>query len=178
MSTFKSLAMAKHPLERIWTTTRDSLAEVVAYLPDIDQVSVMSRSEGPDGTVSLVNRWKAKVSIPAALAGVIRPEMLMWTDYAEWDPREHVCRFRIETGFFPDRVQCSGVSRYEPAMGGRGTRVSFEGDFKVSAKGIPGVPALLEGTVSKGIEAFVSALIPGNLRKVVEGVERYLDARG
>jgi hypothetical protein len=104
--------------------------------------------------------------------------MLSWTDHAVWVPSEHVCRFRIETRFFPDRVRCTGTTRYEAAMGGRGTRVSFHGELTVSAKGLPGVPAFLEDTVAKGIETFVVALIPNNLRKVVEGVGRYLDAGG
>jgi hypothetical protein len=174
VSEFKSLAMAKHPRDRVWSATRDALPGVVPYLDDVESIVVASRTEGPDGTVAIVNEWRAKASIPAALASVIKPEMLAWTDHAVWDPREHVCRFRVETRFFPDRVRCSGATRYEPAMGGRGTRVSFSGTIEVSPRGLPGVPAFLEATVAKGIEAFVAALIPQNLRKVVEGVEAYL----
>src|SRR4051812_30278992 len=120
MSEFKSLAMAKHPLESVWSTTRDSLPSVAPYLDDIERVVVESRTEHPDGTIAIVNQWQAKAAIPAALAAVIKPEMLAWTDHAVWDPRDHVCRFRIETRFFPDRVRCSGTTRYEAAMGGRG----------------------------------------------------------
>jgi hypothetical protein len=176
MTDFKSLVMAKHPRDRVWSATRDARPSVVPYLDDIERIVVESRTEGADGTISIVNQWRAKAKIPPALAAVIKPEMLAWTDHAVWDPREHACRFRIETRFFPDRVRCSGTTSYEVAMGGRGTRVSFSGKIQVIAKGLPGVPAFLEETVSSGIEAFVAALIPGNLRKVVDGVAAYLTA--
>ncbi len=177
MSEFKSVAMAKHPRDRVWSVTRDALSEVVPYLDDIERVLVESRTEGTGGTVAIVNQWKAKAAIPTPLTSIIKPDMLCWTDRAVWDPRDHVCSFRIETRFFPDSVRCTGVTRYEVAMGGRGTRVSFRGSLEVSAKGLPGVPAFLEPTVSKGVETFVAALIPNNLRKVVDGVEAYLAAQ-
>lgn len=178
MSAFRGMAMARQPVERVFATARDALPEVAKYLDDVERIVVVERAELPDGSVRLVNRWTARARIPAALSAVVRPEMLTWIDRATWDPHDHVCRFGIEMGFFPDRVRCTGASRYEPAMGGRGTRVSFEGELVVMATGLPGVPAFLEAAVSKGIEAFVSALIPGNLRKVVDGVVRYLDGMG
>ena len=175
MTAFKSVAMVRHPVEEVWKTLRDDLPSVVPYLDDVASITQEDRAEHPDGTVRLVNRWKASTAIPAAVKGVIKPEMLTWLDRAEWDPKLHVCSYKIETAFFADRVRCAGTSRYEPAMGGRGTRVTFEGEIHLSAKGLPGVPGFLEGTVAKGVEAFVAALIPNNLRKVVEGVGEYLE---
>ncbi len=61
-------------------------------------------------------------------------------------------------------------------MGGRGARGSFDGELTVDTRGMPGLPSVLQGTVQKGIEAFVVALVPSNLRKVVDGVARFLDA--
>jgi len=45
---------------------------------------------------------------------------------------------------------------------------------------LPGVPAVLEDTVSKAIEFFVSVLVPQNFRKIAQAVGGLLDseARG
>jgi hypothetical protein len=176
MTSFQSTAMVRHPFERVWATTRDALPEVAAFLDDIERIEVLERVEDADGTVRLTNQWRAKVQVPAALAGVIRPDMLTWIDHAVYSPVDRVCRFRIETRFFPDRVRCTGTTRYQPAMGGRGARVSFDGELIVDTRGLPGLPSVLQATVQKGIEAFVVALVPSNLRKVVDGVARFLDA--
>lgn len=178
MSEFKSVAMVRHRVDSVWETTRDALPHLVPYFDDVDQIVVERRTEQPDGRIEIVNRWRAKAAIPSSLSAIVRPEMLAWTDRALWDSRDRTCRFRIDTIFLPDRVRCSGTSRYEEAMGGRGTRVTFHGNLEVSARQLPGVPSVLEGVIARGIEAFVTAMIPGNLRKITEGVARHLDARG
>ena len=40
---------------------------------------------------------------------------------------------------FADRVDCVGVTRYEEAMGGRGTRIVLEGELDVATGKLPGV---------------------------------------
>ena len=105
MSEFKSLAIAKYLRADVWAAMRDALCDVAPHLGDIERIVVESREERADGTLYVVNRWHAKAPIPAALSSLIKPEMLAWTDHALWDPREHVCRFRIEPAFFPDRAR-------------------------------------------------------------------------
>jgi hypothetical protein len=62
-------------------------------------------------------------------------------------------------------------------MGGRGTRITFETDIELQTRDLPGVPAVLEGTVSKAIESFVAVLIPQNFRKVAQAVGGLLDMK-
>jgi hypothetical protein len=174
MKPFKTFAMVKHPVDVVYATVRDRLAELVPLLGDVDAVTTESREDGPGGTVRLVNRWKARADVPAALSSVIRPDMLAWLDRAEWREAERACHWRIEPLFAPDRTQCEGVTRYEPAMGGRGTRITFDGGIAVTAKGLPGVPAMLEGVVAGGIESLVTTLVPRNFQKLAGAVEKLL----
>jgi hypothetical protein len=167
MKEFKSLVVVPQPPERLWTAVRDRLQELVPLLDDIDAVTVESRETKPDGTVHIVNSWRARPPIPAALAAALRPEMLSWTDRAEWRADGRECRWRIEPHFYPERTRCRGVTLYEAAMAGRGTRVTFVGTLEVSAANLAGVPAFLEEITARAIESFVTSMIPRNFQKLV-----------
>lgn len=173
----KSICVLKHPREKVWVAIRDRLPEIVQLLEDIEGVTVQSRDEGADKTVRLVNVWHAKPQLPAIVASYIKPEMLAWTDRAEYRTETFICHWKLEPHFFTDRIECSGCTRYEPAMGGRGTRVTFEADFHLFTKALPGVPTLLEGAVAKGVETFMTALVPRNFRKLMDALEKSLEHR-
>ncbi len=163
-----SVSVLKHPLESVWVTIRDRLPEVVPLLDDIESVTVESRKEFPDGQVHLVNIWKANPKLPAIVKGYIKTEMLAWTDRAEYRQQSHECVWKMEPHFLAERIKCSGVTRYEPAMGGRGTRVTFESDLVLSLHNLAGVPSILEGPIANAVELFVAALLPKNFRKLLE----------
>jgi hypothetical protein len=175
MKPFKTMAMLQWPRSQVWSTVRDSMPELVPYLDDIESISVQERAAGQD-SIQLTNLWRAKAQIPAALSALIRPEMLAWTDRAEWREADYSCHFDIEPHFAKDNISCRGVARYEEAMAGRGTRILFEGTLDVDARGWPAVPSLLAGTISAAAEAFVTALIPRNFLKLGQAVNRYLQA--
>jgi len=168
MKPFSTVEIVKAPVEEMWRAIRDRLDELVPHLDDIRSVTVEHREELPDGTVNLVNLWRAKANIPAVLNAVIKPEYLAWTDRASWKQATRECAWQIELHFHRERTRCHGMTKLEPALGGKGTRVTFAGEFSMNAKGMKGVPSMLESTVEKGVEAFVTSLIPGNFRKLVQ----------
>jgi len=173
----KSVSIVKHPCAEVWTTIRDRLPEVIPFIEDMESVTVQSREEAADGTVRLVNIWKARPKLPAIVTRYIKPEMLAWTDRAEYRVKYLECSWRTEPHFFSDRIKCAGTTRYESAMGGRGTRVTFEGDLELCLHNLPGVPAIFEGSLARGVETFVTALIPKNFRNLIEAVGHLLDGR-
>ena len=168
MKHFRTVEIVKAPPAEIWRAIRDRLDELVPHLPEIRSVTVEHRDELPDGTVNLVNLWRAQANIPAVLNSVIKPEYLAWTDRAKWNLAKLECTWQIEMHFHRERTRCHGSTIFEPALGGRGTRVTFAGEFNMNAKGMKGIPSLLESTVETGIEAFVTSLIPSNFRKLVQ----------
>lgn len=167
MKEFKTVAVVKHPRSVVWTIIRDRMADLAPMLTDIDAIVVQSRAEEPTGTVRLVNLWRAKAPIPASLASVITPDMLAWLDRAEWQPDTWECHWQIQPHFFADRIRCNGVTRYEEAMGGRGTRLTFHGHLDVVASNIPGLSMM--------IESFAIGLIPKNFQKLTHAVSQQLE---
>mgnify|MGYP006274130707 CR=1 FL=1 len=166
MKTFKTVAVLKHPRPLVWNAIRDHLDELAPLLGDIKAVQTESRTEIPMG-VQLVNVWRAQVPIPETLSSLIKPDMLAWTDHAEWRRDCWECHWQIEPHFFSDRIHCVGITRYEEAMAGRGTRLTFQGDLDVMATPIPGSTAL--------IESFTTRLIPRNFQKLAKAVSQHLD---
>ncbi|HEX4136320.1 MAG TPA: SRPBCC family protein [Bryobacteraceae bacterium] len=174
MKTFHTLEIVKAPLDEVWRAIRDRLDELVPHLDDVQSVVVEHREELPDGSVRLINLWRGKANIPAVLNSVIKPELLAWTDRAVWNLSTRECAWQIEMHFDRERTKCRGVTKFEPAIGGKGTRVTFSGEFAMNAKGMRGVPAFLESTVEAGVEAFVTSLIPRNFRKLVQAAGNVL----
>jgi len=176
MKTFRTLAIVKHPRSLVWTTVRDHLPELVPHLADIAHVDIQSRDESADGIIRLVNSWRADTQIPALFKSVVAPEMLSWTDRAEWRPDTWECRWQIQPHFVTGGAQCTGVTRYEVAMAGRGTRLVYEGDLDLSTARVAGVPALVTSVSVTAIEEFIAGLIPRNFQKLAQAVNHYLQS--
>jgi hypothetical protein len=176
LKSFKSIQIVKIPVEDAWVAIRDRLGELVPYLDEIESVAVQERSVMPENAILLVNLWQAKAKFPAVLSAVIKSDMLMWTDRATWHEKNHECAWQIELHFAPDRTRCTGLTTFEPAIGGRGTRITFAGEFSLNAKGLPGVPSILESTVAAAAESFVTSLIPGNFRKLAMAAETLVNS--
>lgn len=163
--------------ETVYKTFRDSLVELLPYLPDVKNIDVKERTEEGDEVVKVVNLWKANPEeIPKLAQAFIKPEMLEWTDYASWDQGKWSCDWDMEVGFLSDAVTCRGTTTYEERGEGR-TEVSIRGELKVDGKKIPGVPRLAAGKVGSVIEAFVVKMITPNLTQVNRGIERYLSQK-
>ncbi len=169
MKPFRSVIVLPHAVPLVWTAVRDRLPELVPYMSDVAAIVTDSRVEPAPGIVRLVNRWTASTPIPQALAGVIRPDMLGWTDYAEWLETRRTCRWRIEPLFLTDRVRCEGVATYDSAMAGRGTRVTFEGTLAIAAGG-----GFLARPIAGAIEGFLTGLVPRNAVTLYRAVGSFL----
>jgi hypothetical protein len=169
----KTISMIRHPLDEVWTAMRDHLPEIAAGVDDVESVRLESRAETADGSTIVTNIWQARPKLPALLAARLKPEMLRWTDRAEWSPSDRTCTWKIDPHYFAGRIACQGSTRYEPAMGGRGTRLTFTSAFCVGQNGKPGV---LEDVILRGAESLLQGLIPRNFQKIVTALAAYLDS--
>jgi hypothetical protein len=174
MKAFNTVEIVKAPVDEVWRAIRDRLDELVPHLDEVQSVTVQHREELPDGSVRLINLWRGKANIPAVLKSVIKPELLAWTDHALWNLATRECTWQIELHLDRERTRCHGTTKFTPAIGGRGTRVTFAGEFAMNAKGMRGVPVMLESAVEAGAEAFITSLIPGNFRKLVQAAANVL----
>lgn len=174
MSTFHSFTMVKHPRERIWQTLRDHLPVVADLLDDLDSIATLEREQEADGTVVLLNRWQAKQRVPYLLQDAFGTDIIAWLDRARWDDANFLCEWQITPLVLSDHIECHGTTRYEPAMAGRGTRVTFDGSFVVRPGALSQVPAAFESALLGLVENIVSTVIPRNLARAVSCAGRLL----
>jgi hypothetical protein len=163
-----------HPREAVYSTYRDRLPEVAAFIPDIQSITVIS-SETTAGGRRLHNRWQADREIPAMVSRFLTPDMLCWDDHAEWDDAGFQCSWRLSIPAFPTQVQCAGRNLFY--ADGAHTRLVLSGELNIQADKIPGVPRLLARQLAPKIEQFIIHLITPNLEQVNRSIGAFLDAQ-
>jgi hypothetical protein len=159
----------------VFAAYRDKLPELVPYLPNVRGITVVSRTdEGP--IARLLNRWKGGGDIPAAVRKFLSEDLLEWDDHATWDAEKFIVNWRTVVPAFKDAVDSSGRNLFDE-LGPTSTRYRIEGELKVDAGKIRGVPRFLSGTISPVVETFLVGAIKPNLVSVAKGIEQYLRNR-
>src|SRR6185295_17632816 len=160
MKPFKSIVVSKQPMDQVWMTVQDRMSELANLVDDIERITVVSRDKLADGRLRLVNEWRAKPRLPISIESIIGTDAFVWLDHAEWNESDRRCHWRIEPQFFAGRIHCQGVTRYESAMGGRGSRITFEGELDLEVGAIAGAGTLLQRSVAPIVESVVTVIIP------------------
>ncbi len=174
---FKSTSVIKYPVKVVWPTMRDELPEIVPLLNNIESITVRERTELDSEKIKITNVWRAAPKLPSFLVKKIKPEMLAWTDYAEWNQKNRECHWRIESHFFTDHFKCRGTTLFDSAIAGRGTRITFQGSLKLLPQGMDEVSHFFGARSSGVIESFLNKLIPNNIVKVAKALSDYLDGK-
>jgi len=161
------------PRELVYRTYRDRLVDLVPYLPDVRSIEEKERRiEGPRH--HLYNVWAAKADIPAVARRFLRPDMLRWNDWAEWDESAWTCQWRLDLPAMPGVVECAGLNRYHEVPSG--TQLAIRGDLVLHLERMS-IPRLLVPTVRPVVERIVVAALRPNLTSTGAGVERFLRAQ-
>jgi hypothetical protein len=172
MKTFKNIVIVKHPLEPLWNTVRDRLPELVPLVDDLESITVIERSAPVPGRVRLVNQWRTRQSVPALLQSRLGATAIGWIDRNEWDDSTRCCSWQIEPNILGEFISCRGATSYEPAVAGRGTRITLEGVFDLAPAALRGVAGPFERPVTAFVESIVTTLVPKNFRKIFEAASR------
>ncbi len=165
-------------LDTVFSVFRDRLTELVAYLPDVEEIKVLNSEEVDKETVKMVNFWRANYDqVPKVARKFVKPDMLCWTDYATWHKDQYICKWIIEVDSFKEGVSCSGQTRYK-AVGDNVTEVSISGTLNIDVKKIPGVPKIGASKTGPLVEKFMAPIISSNLTNVHRGLEKYMAEKG
>jgi hypothetical protein len=151
---------------------RDHLVEFASSIADIKAIRQIERSAGADGIVHVVNEWRARQQVPAAVRAMLRIGEIAWIDRNTWNAATSTCSWEIEPAFLSQYIACSGTTAFSTAMAGRGTRVIFAGKFDLRP-GLLGSLGSIEPVVSSFLESIVTTIIPRNLRAVVEAAAKF-----
>jgi len=172
LKNFRSLVVLKRPQQELWAIMRDHLAEFAGSIADIQEVRQIERTTGDDCTVHIVNDWRMRQQIPAAIRSMLKIGELGWIDRNSWNAATGTCSWTIEPSFLGDHIACSGETTFTTAMAGRGTRVAFAGALDLKP-GLLGSLGSIEPLVSGFLESIVTTIIPRNLRAVVEAAAAF-----
>ena len=162
-----------HALDRVYETYRDEMPQIADYVANISKIEIASREDVDDGA-KLHNVWHAVGEIPGIAKAFIKPDMLMWDDYAHWIDAEKHCNWKLVTRFFTENITCTGRTSFFD-NGDGSTKVQLTGDFHISLKGVAGIPRILQSRAAPQLEKFIGSLITPSMRRVTLGVGRYLD---
>jgi hypothetical protein len=168
----RSDARIPFPREAVFAVYRDSLDELLPYLPNVRAISLTSREEnGP--VVTLVKDWRGGGDVPAAIRAVLGDAALSWTDYSTWNAETLRCEWRIETRVLSGAIRCSGQNVFLED-GPLKMLLEVRGALDVDAKKIPGVPGFLAGKIGRTAEEFLVGKIQANLAETAAGLARYM----
>ena len=169
---FKTVSIVKYPPGEVWRALRDHLAGIGERVEEIESIRQKEITSLDDARIRTVSVWKAAPALPELIRAYLQPAMLSWTDTSVWDEATHCCEWVIESHYFRDKALISGHTLFEPALGGRGCRLTFEGNLLWQSR-LTGLAAVEELAV-RALEPAFRQLIPANFRKVTAAIEAFL----
>lgn len=149
---------------------RDHFPEIAEQMEEVEQIRMQEHRAVSNHSIRTVYIWTTKPAVPSFVENFLRPEMLSWTDTAHWDEARHQCSWRIFSHYFREGMDCEGETSFEPALGGRGSRLTFTGGVRWKEGALSG----LGGLASKSLEPVLNQLVTSNFRKIGGAVEQFL----
>ena len=160
-------------LEEAFLLLRDEMPALVPFMPDTEEITVLSREEEGD-EVKIVNRWRASLNkIPSALRTFVKPEMLSWNDHASWTPGDHTARWELEALGSSKLFSCRGeTSVFED---GDQVYLQIVVDFEIYPERVPGVPRFLAKKLGPQIEKLIGDVLSVNMRQMGQSIIAYAE---
>jgi hypothetical protein len=171
---FKRTSIIKYPIELVWATMRDKMPEVVNLLPEIASVDISAYATTESGDVLVTKVWSAAPKLPDFVAKHIQSDMLSWTEYGEWVADSKVCAWSIESHGLKDAIDCKGETGFEPALGGKGTRITFSGNVEIDAQKLSERLRIANAISTQVLELVAHSVIPHNFGESAKAIEKYL----
>lgn len=172
---FKTISIIKFPVDTAWNTMMNRLPDIAQDVDDLESITEVERTPLPGGTTRIVNIWKSKPKLPSMVIKYINPDMLAWTDTATWQAHEKIVSWEIRSHHFHEEMYCKGRTVFEPAMGGKGCRLTFSGSLEWKGKVLSVGLGIFDSTIARAVEGVLTQMIPSNFRKITEVMSKYLE---
>ena len=151
-----------HPREAVIDALCEHTCDLAAELDHVESARLVSRRVTPDGTVLIVQRWRARARVPALLRPHLEEGLLDWTLWIERPARGHECIWRAESTAVQMPGRCNGVMTFLPAAGNRGTCVEIRCDVAAT---------------NEGLRTIFGRLVANHWRSVADAGARLIAAR-
>jgi uncharacterized protein YndB with AHSA1/START domain len=167
----RRMVMLRVPPDQVWCALRDELPSIAKWMKGIRSITRLEHAADLSGNVSTVHEWCAAASLPAAFGRMADGDALSWVERASWHEDSRVSRWTVESRMLAGSLTGSGSTRLEAAMGGRGSRLSFE----ISATlGAGALGPLGQGRFKGGIEDAAASLLAKTLQELGAAVEVFV----
>ena len=163
------------PIDKVYATVRDHLADIAPYLPNVEKIEVESEKNAKTGK-SITNRWYADVPVPGLLKKVLKPEMFSWLDKAVWHDKNKKVDYVLESTFGKELFDAKGTNTFVDMGDGR-TELKFSCEVVIYPEKVPGVPKLLAKKVGPAIEALLKKMLEPNLTSLGSGLKVYYEEK-
>jgi hypothetical protein len=168
----ESRDIISQPVDVVYPLIRDRLDLLVPYLPSVKRIEEISRADGDDGRLEVVNHWYTVADVPGPVKKVIKPEMFSWKDYASWNDSERRVDFRLESFLARDLYDARGTN-YFNAIGEGKTQLRVTCEVEIHPERVPGVPKVVLRKTLPLIEKVIRQLLEPNLQSVGKGLTAY-----
>lgn len=159
------------PLERVYSVVKYELPEVAQYLPNITKIEVVS-SELEDNGAQIVNRWVARVKVPALVKRVVTEDLFAWKDTAVWDDDKHEVTYVLESFVSSEIFSARGHNYFVPQ--GEATKLRITCEIDIYPEKIPGIPSILGGKLRQPLEELIKSMLAPNLTSLGKGINAFL----
>lgn len=158
-----------------FTLIRDEMPALVPFMPDTDEITVISREE-LEGEVKIVNRWRASLNkIPGALRSFVKPEMLSWNDHARWTEEDYTARWELEAIGSNRLFSCHGETSIVEEAGEVFLKIVVE--FEIYPERVPGIPKFLAKKLGPQLEKLIGDVLSVNMRQMAQSITAYAAER-
>ena len=171
---FKTVSIVKFPVDLTWQTMLHHLPDIAKDVDDLESINEIERTSQTADTIKVVSVWCAKPNLPEMVTKYIKPDMLKWDDIALWKEKEKVIDWEIRSHHYSEELQCGGTTAFEPAMGGKGCKLTFSGALEFKGNLFSGM-GVLDSPIAKIAETVLGQMIPSNFRKITEALGRYVE---
>ncbi len=172
---FKTISIIKFPVDIAWETMLHRLPDIAKDVDDLDSITEIERAAMPGEVIKVVNVWKSKPKLPAMVLKYVNSDMLTWTDTALWKEKEKLVEWKIRSHHFHEEMGCNGTTVFEPAMAGKGCRLTFSGSLEWKGKVLSLSLGMFDSTIAKAVEGVLTQMIPSNFRKIIEVMSKYIE---
>ena len=171
---FDVAEIVAHPLELVFSTHRDRLADTVVFLDDVEKVECRSQVRHASGVLEQVHLWQGSPSVlPLLIRSMVPAHMLQWRQRTLWEPIARTATWEISVPGLGTAVESKGVNRYEAA--GTGTRITIEGEFHFRPERVEGLSKAIPPAAVPMIEQVVLRMIVPLVKRSGSAVSRLLE---
>lgn len=160
-----------HSATEVYALVRDEMPKLLPFMPDVEELEQLTYERESPTRVRILNRWRAKASVPSLVEKFLPKDMFTWLDKAYWKDDEYCVDYELE-GF---GYAAKGTNYFTPD--GSGTKLRVTAEITIDPTKFK-IPKLLFNKAFPMIEGSVRKAVQPNLTALARGLKDYFAAQG